>query len=98
MPVVAVDPFKDQLAGGGTPAMDWPLEEILTVTASDTDELVNVARAILLPAAGTLRITTNKGTVQNFVSGELAAGVWHPMRIRKLHATGSAAATYKVGY
>lgn len=64
-----------------------PAEDCFPVTPSDTDELAIEARALLISVGGTLKITTAQGTVRSLTvpAGELRC------RVRKVHATGTAA-------
>lgn len=56
-----------------------------------------IARAIIASADATVRVTYASGVVDDI---PIAGGIWHPMAITKLHATGTTAGgtTYKVGW
>ncbi len=48
--------------------------------------------------AGTLRVEDLDGNVVNFADGELAAGIVHPIRVKRVHATGTTATAIKLFY
>lgn len=69
--------------------------------ASDSADIPTVdgmSQESFYVGAGTLRVTTINGTVVNFASGELAAGVQHPIRISRVHSTGTTATAVKLIY
>lgn len=72
------------------------------VTPSDTVALSKVNNewpsGLSIAAAGTLRVTQLDGTVVNFASGELAAGVVHPISVKLVHSTGTTATNIRVYY
>nr|NIL95830.1 hypothetical protein [Planctomycetales bacterium]NIP67896.1 hypothetical protein [Planctomycetales bacterium] len=47
---------------------------------------------------GTLRVEDLDGNVVNFADGELAAGIVHPIRVKRVHATGTTATAIKLFY
>ena len=61
------------------------------VTPSDTQNLKPWCRGISFGAAGTIRYTTYKGKVRNIPADSLAAGIIHPIRAKRIHATGTTA-------
>jgi len=65
-----------------------PLERFAAVTPSNDDELNPVPRAVLAGTAGVLSVVDADGTV---TAVTVAAGIWHPMRPRKIRATGTTA-------
>lgn len=84
---------------------DFPLgsEALLeddTTGQSDTKNLKVPAVALLLNTAGTIKVLTTTGKTRAFASGELALGVWHPMKIKRVYATDTALtdAQYRLGY
>lgn len=82
MPVT--DDFK-----GFTPGLSAPITDAAVVTPSDSDDLPRVTRALYIGTAGNARVTLASGTVANFAG--LAVG-WHPVRVSRIHATGTTAA------
>ena len=67
------------------------------ITASDADELAQVTRAISFGTAGALAVVMQDGSDFIIPSGALAAGVMHPLRIKKVKNTGTTAGNI-VGY
>jgi hypothetical protein len=80
----AIDDFKGFTSGLGAPIID-----AVAVTPSDSEDLLRVTRALYVGTAGNARVTLAHGTVIDF-SG-LVVG-WHPIRVSKVHATGTTAA------
>lgn len=76
------DKFENHLTG-----LRDPIESAQEVTPSDTDELENLSRAIYVGSSGTLRVSMKDGAVVTFQAGQ----GWHPIRIRKVWATGTSA-------
>lgn len=62
---------------------------VRAATPSDAADLDSPARAIMLPTAGKVRITTLAGDTVTFSSGQLTAGVQYYMPIKKVHDTGT---------
>lgn len=79
-----------------------PAFEVGTITPHDTNAVAKIGNhfpvGIAIGAAGTLRITTLNGTVVNFLAGELAIGVIHPIQFTHVHSTGTTAAPVKAYY
>jgi hypothetical protein len=74
-----------------------PIEDVKDVTPSDSTDLpYGTARGFLFQAAGTLRVTTAKGTTQNF-SG-LSANTLYPIAVKRVHSTGTTATGIKALY
>lgn len=71
-----------------TVGLDSPYEDGAAVTPSDATDLAVWSRALYIGGAGTLRITTAKGTVLNFAA--VPAGI-HRLRAARVHATGTSA-------
>lgn len=86
--------------GGDRPAIRMDsVFDVAEVTPDAANDLPDgICRKFLVGTAGTLRVTTAGGTVINFASGELAAGVWHDMQVRRVHDTGTTATGIKAGY
>lgn len=89
--------------GHGQPAKEIiPAEHIFLITPIDTGFLdcagVQIAtRAISLAAEGTLRVLTVHDEDITIPDGALAAGILHPMAVKRVYATGTTA-TGIVGY
>lgn len=94
MPIVATDPFKDQIGGGGVAAMDWPISREVLVVPNDVDELVEVSRGIYINGAGTLHYLNHAG---GEFTKTLVPGMYHPIRVRKVF-TNSTATGITAGY
>ena len=60
------------------------------VTPSDTVDLTNATRSLYIGSAGNLRVTMAGGMVANFAN--VAAG-FAPLRVTRVHATGTTASS-----
>lgn len=85
------DPFSTQNSG-----VTGPITEVFAITADDEADLAALPRAIYVGTAGDVKITTPGGT--EIVLNNLAAGIWHPLRPARIHATGTTAADIRGGY
>lgn len=80
----AIDPWAN--ASGG---ITGPITDVLAATPHDTTEEVREARALYIGVAGNVSILTEKG--QSVILSALAAGMWHPIRVRRVNITGTGA-------
>ena len=78
---------KDKFAGiSQTPVL--PANSVGTITPSDEADLEQVTLALNVAAAGTVRVTTNDGAVDDIF---ITAGSAFPLRVRRVWATGTTA-------
>ena len=77
--------------------LESPPKNVALITPHDTNELSYVTRGISFGTAGDLKVVTAGGQTVTIPSGALAAGVIHPMRVKQVYSTGTAAADI-VGY
>jgi hypothetical protein len=89
--MAAADPWRD--AGGGATG---PITGAVAPTLHDTNEEATEARALYVGAAGNVVVLTHAGQVVTLVA--LAAGLWHPIRVRRVNATGTTATGVLLGY
>lgn len=82
MPIV--DKFR--LFGASVTA---PAEQAEAVTASDTQDLARMTRAVYVGTPGDLRVTMKSGETITLVG---APSGWHPLRASRVWATGTTAA------
>jgi len=66
-----------------------PIENAFDITPSNTENLTYTTRGIYVGTSGNLKVDTADGDTVTFVS--LSAGVIHPMRVRRVYATGTTA-------
>lgn len=66
-----------------------PIKSVFNVTTSDTVDLQYVTRAIYVGVSGDLRVIMPDNTIVTFV--DLAAGIFHPIQIKRVMATGTTA-------
>ncbi len=66
-----------------------------TVTTSDS-AILPITRAIYVGVAGTVKVTYGTGITDTLTN--LAAGVWHPMQVSVIWATGTTATDIHAGY
>ena len=59
------------------------------ITPSNDTDLTYVTRGIYVGVAGTLKVDMEDGTTVSFVG--LAAGMVHPLRVKRVYDTGTAA-------
>lgn len=77
------DRFKDRSSG-----LESPGYGATETTPNDSTDLPVTSRAIYVGTAGDLRVTTAGGDVVTFAN--LQAGIL-PMRVKRIHATGTTA-------
>lgn len=67
---------------------------------SDTLNLKRPAVGLLLIAAGAIKILTDEDAEQTYASGELALGIYHPIRVKRVFSTGTTltSAQFRLGY
>lgn len=76
---------------------NWPAVTAFVITPADDADLATPTRGISFAGAGALKVTTVDGTTVTIPSGALAAGVVHPLAVKRVFATGTGA-TNIVGY
>jgi hypothetical protein len=76
--------MTDRFATMGA-ALDSPIEDVFSITPDDASDLPETTRALILDAAGVVRVTTKGGSV---VDLPLQAG-FNPLRVTRVHATGT---------
>jgi hypothetical protein len=64
---------------------------VALVTKHDTNELTYFTRGISFAVAGDLAVVTAGGETVVIPSGALAAGIVHPLRVKQVLSTGTAA-------
>lgn len=77
------------LYNGFAGGVEGPATHAANITPDDSADLAYVTRAIVLDAAGKLKVTTMGG--ETLVTPTLAAGVAHPMRVTRIWATSTTA-------
>ena len=96
--MAAVDPFMTytSLANILAPiSRTFIIDDGVTDARSDTAELAIVTRAIYVGTSGTVKVVTAGG--DTVVLPNLAAGVWHPLRVKQVYATGTANNLHIIG-
>jgi hypothetical protein len=81
-----------------TQGLTEPSEAVALVTPHNTTELVYPGtsnaipcRGIAFAVAGAIKIDDARGNTVTIPSGVLAAGIIHPIRAKRIHATGTTA-------
>lgn len=69
--------------------MEGPVESAFNITPSDSVDLTHTTRAIIVASAGNMKATTVGGTTVTFPN--LVAGIFHPIRVTRIWATGTGA-------
>lgn len=72
----------------------YGVEYSVPITTSDST-VIPVTRAVLLDVAGNLKVTYSTGQSDTLT---LAAGMWHPMQVNVIWATGTTATGIHAGY
>lgn len=68
--------------------LESPVETIVEVTPDDDNDLTFTPRGIFVKDSGVVAIRDKNGTDITFAAGEIATGMWHPMRpVRILETT-----------
>ncbi len=67
----------------------FPIHNAAIVTPNDSANLAYVTTAIRIASSGALRVTLLGGTTVTYPTGSLAVGIAHPMRVTRVHATGT---------
>lgn len=75
--------------------LSTPSTEVAEIVPSDTADLAHVTKALNAATTGTVRITTETGTVTDIF---LAAGVVFPLRVRRVWSTGTSATGLRALY
>lgn len=79
----AADNFSGHRRG-----LDSPVETIVEVTPDDGEDLAFKPRGIFVKDTGIVSLLDKDGNTTTFQAGEIATGIWHPMRpVRVLEAT-----------
>lgn len=68
---------------------DSPATRAFAITPNNSTDLTNVTRGIYVGASGDLKVDLMNGDAVTFVG--LAAGVIHPMCVKRVYATGTTA-------
>lgn len=72
------------------PGLSSPVTQAFEVTPNNNDDFVQPPRALWLNSAGTVRvIMLDEESDANTLDFVLPAGCWHPMRVRRILATGT---------
>jgi hypothetical protein len=66
-----------------------PPDDGFSITPSDDTDLTIATRGIYVGVSGDLKVITLKGTTLTFVG--LAAGIIHPLRVKRVVSTGTSA-------
>lgn len=64
-----------------------PAEKAFSVTPSDTADLTQVTRGLYVGVSGNVKVDMVSGDTLTFVA--MAAGVVHPLQVKKVYSTGT---------
>jgi hypothetical protein len=70
------------------PGLESPASNAVLVTPDDNADLTDASRALWIGTAGDLTVTMLGGQTLTFPN---LLGGWHPIRVTRVHATGTAA-------
>lgn len=70
-------------------SLESPASHLVLITPNNDADLTTNIRAIAFSTAGTLKVTTFGGETVTIPSGVLSPGIFHPIRIKRVHATGT---------
>ena len=78
---------------------DAGIRRAATVSPSDNNDLSGITRGIFLGAAGNIAVIfADDGDSGAVTLTGLAAGVWHPMQVRRVMSTNTTATPIIAGY
>jgi hypothetical protein len=80
------DTFADRVHG-----LESPAARAALVTPDDSTDLAFTTRAIMVGVNGTLRVTTAGGDTLTLPASCVTAGMLLPIRVARVHATGTTA-------
>ena len=83
--MAAANPY----ANNADPATLTPAARGFAVTTDDANDLATVTRYVYVGVAGDLKVTTTDGDTITLVG--LAAGVMHPIRVKRIWQNGTTA-------
>lgn len=75
---------------------DNSITKSVAVTPSDTDELTNPGIGLYIGVTGDIKVVTKGGDTVTMVG--LAAGIWHPIQVKKVFSTGTSATDILIGW
>lgn len=78
------DPFATH-----APGLTSPIAAAAAITPDDGVDLPQATRAVFVGGPGDLTVTLVAGGTVTLTG--LAAGTWHPIRVARVHATGTTA-------
>lgn len=65
------------------------VEKAFPVTTNDGADLANATIAVYVGVSGDLKVDTVNG--DTITMKDLASGIWHPLRVKRIYATGTTA-------
>lgn len=68
--------------------LSGPIEDLFSITPSDTVDLDHVTRAVIVDETGFVTVETKSGTVARVL---MIAGFPYPIRAKRIHASGTTA-------
>lgn len=74
-----------------------PLTGLMAITPHDDNDITEACRALYVGVSGDVEVIL-KGDTTSVVLKDLAAGVWHPMQVTRVRATGTAATDIVAGF
>lgn len=72
------------------PGLTSPIERCVTPTPGDSTELAFIPRAIFVKNAGTVSVKDMDSTTITFTDGQIATGIFQPLRITRVMAATTA--------
>lgn len=73
-----------------TPSLTSPVSAAIAISPSDTEDLSHVTRALFVGVGGELVVTMLSGDTATL--SNVQPGVMYPLRVTRVHATGTTAA------
>jgi hypothetical protein len=84
--MAAVDNFSQFTRGAS-----GPVNGAVAVTPDNSNDLTNTTRGIYVGGAGNIKVDMADGTTVTFTA--IAIGIVHPLRVKRVYATGTTATT-----
>lgn len=69
--------------------LDSPIENLFDITPNDSVDLTIATRGLYVGVTGNVKVTTVRGDTVTLVG--LASGIFHPIRVARVHSTGTTA-------
>ena len=81
----------------GVATAESKVNKVFVITASDEENLTHTTTGLYVGETGDIKVDFSEEGEGIIIKG-LAAGVWHPIQVKKVYATGTGAASILGAY